>query len=87
VPPRIVDFEGENELGYWLLQGRVTDDKDPTGLMVYFGGVLAGQRAIVDRFGTFELIFQVGSGIVGYVDAYTVDRDGLRSETVVLRIV
>ena len=87
VPPRIVDFEGESQAGYWLLQGSVTDDKDPAGLTVYFGGLLAGRTAIVDRFGTFELIVALGSGIVGYVNAYTIDRDGLRSDTVLLRIV
>jgi hypothetical protein len=70
-----------------LLQGGVVDDKDPAGLTVYFGGLLAGRTAIVDRFGTFELIVALGSGIVGYVNAYTIDRDGLRSDTVLLRIV
>ncbi len=87
VPPRIVDFQGEGQSGYWLLQGSVTDDKDPAGLTVYFGGLLAGRTATVDRFGTFELIVALGSGIVGYVNAYTIDRDGLRSDTVLLRIV
>ncbi|MHB0956491.1 MAG: hypothetical protein ACYC0X_10205 [Pirellulaceae bacterium] len=87
LPPSIINFEGENQLGYWVFRGNVTDDKNPAGLKVYFGGLLAGRTTVVDQFSFFEILVSLGVGTVGYVTAYTIDGDGLKSNVVSYRIV
>ena len=86
LPPIIIEFDAVCQDGIWLFSGQVLDDKDVTGLTIYFGGVLAGRTATVNDEGFFELITMLDPEVSGYATAYTIDLDGLRSETVSLRV-
>jgi len=82
LPPLIIEFAADAEHDLWRFCGHVLDDKPVAGLTVYFGGLLEGLTAQVDRFGMFELFVTLGPHPDGTATAYTIDGDGLRSETV-----
>jgi hypothetical protein len=86
LPPVIMDFTGDFQGDVWRFSGTVLDDKSVTGLTVDFGGLLAGRTAQVDQFGMFEIFVLLGSHPVGTISAYTIDLDGLRSQTVNLTL-
>jgi hypothetical protein len=86
LPPIIIEFDAECQNGVWLFSGHVLDDKDVTGLTIHFGGVLAGQTATVNDEGSFELIITLDPGTSGFATAYTIDRDGLKSEIASVRV-
>ena len=71
VPPTIVDFTGTNDEYGWTFTGQVLDE-NPGGLVITFGGVLAGHQTTVEsQDGYFEYEVEIqGSGAV---TAYTVD--------------
>jgi len=82
MPPVITEFAAECQGDLWRFSGRVLDDKPVKGLTVYFGSLLQGHTAKVDRFGMFELIISLGSAPAGFVNVHTIDLDVLRSPTV-----
>jgi hypothetical protein len=86
LPPIIIEFDAACQNGVWLFSGRVLDDADVTGLTIHFGGVLAGRTATVNDEGCFELIITLGPGISGFATAYTIDRNGLKSEIESVRV-
>lgn len=86
LPPIIENFSASCQGEYWRFSGRVLDDKDVAGLTIRFGGLLNGCTATVDEDGFFEYIAVLGFNPVGSVSAYTIDLDGLRSETVSLLV-
>ncbi len=82
LPPLITEFAAECQGDLWRFSGRVLDDKPVKDLTVYFGSLLQGHTTSVDRFGMFEILISLGAAPVGFVNAHTIDLDGLRSETV-----
>ncbi len=82
MPPVITEFDGEYDAGVWAFSGMVLDDKAVIGLTIHFGGLLAGHTTTVDANGFFEYLVILPRNAVGSVNAYTIDRDGLRSELV-----
>jgi len=81
-PPKIFNFVGEEENGYWLFSGQVTDDQSVEGLTIEFGGLLEGQTAEVNSEGWFLITAYFGPDVQGVVSAMTADRDDLESNTV-----
>ncbi len=82
--PVISNFQMTNEAGnYWTISGTVTDDTNPTGYVVNFGGVLAGYgyTATVDSDGTFSVVEEIDNLQVGMATAQTTDPQGLVSNT------
>jgi hypothetical protein len=82
--PVIVGFNAQTEPPIWRFFGHVEDNTSVEGLTVYFGGLLRGRMAIVDPSGLFEIITSLGPNPLGYVSAYVIDGDGLRSELEVI---
>ena len=71
VPPTIVDFTGANGGAGWTFTGQVLDE-NPSGLVVAFGGLLAGHQTTVQSpDGYFQYIVEIQGP--GTVTAYTVD--------------
>ena len=75
-----VVYQGNN---IWMLSGTVTDDSDPTGDVVTFGGVLADSdyQATVQSDGTFSVAENIDDLQSGFATAQTVDAQGLDSNT------
>lgn len=86
LPPSIDDFAGSRDLDCWLFTGQVMDDQDVTGLVINFGGVLAGHTAVVNEDGFFRLIVELAPDVRGVATARTVDSDGLESNTATFQI-
>jgi hypothetical protein len=78
-PPVISQFVADELDGLWRITGRVTDDKSVAGLRVDFGGLLAGEHAIVNAEGFFSITVPFAPGTWGAVTAVTTDSDGLES--------
>jgi hypothetical protein len=77
--PTIVDFDASADLdGFWKFEGHVSDEA-PEGLIVTFGGLLAGYTATVDAYGYFYIMVQMQPGAQGEVTAQTTDWWGLDS--------
>ena len=86
LPPTIVDFNYSRELDCWSFTGQVLDDKEVTGLVINFGGILAGKTAVVNEDGYFRLIIELPPNTGGFATAHTVDTDGLDSNTPQIQI-
>ncbi len=80
-----VVYQGNN---IWMLSGTVTDDSDPTGDVVTFGGVLADSdyQATVQSDGTFSVNEQIDDLQIGVATAQTADPQGLESNTAMYRV-
>lgn len=71
VPPLIVDFAGTMGASEWTFDGQVIDE-NPVGLVITFGGLLAGHQTTVhDSDGYFQYTVQLQGP--GTVTAHTVD--------------
>jgi hypothetical protein len=88
VPPQLLDFQAINlSDGWWRLQGTVTDDEPPMGMVVRFGGDVyslpPGSVTPVFPDGgghRFQMDFQLHPADVGgAVTAQTTDLCGLDS--------
>jgi hypothetical protein len=84
-PPVISNFQVVSEDGndLWTISGTVTDDTNPTGYVVSFGGVLANYNftATVNPDGTFSVTEDLPDLQMGSATAMTVDAQGLDSNT------
>jgi hypothetical protein len=79
VAPQIVDFVAvRGPANAWTFNGRVIDEA-PAGLVVTFGGLLAGQTTTVQPNGTFSFGKVLAPGQSGLVTARTTDPIGLVS--------
>lgn len=52
--PVLVEFQFTEAEGYYQFSGYVIDDVDPTGLYVYFDGLLSGYACVVQQGGYFN---------------------------------
>jgi hypothetical protein len=81
-PPSINGF-GWTRDGSWLrVTGSVSDDEDPTGLTINFGGLLQGGGTAVLDGDYFIFEIQIGNTVEGSVTAQVTDRSGLTSALV-----
>ena len=83
IPPEILDFLAtETTPGMWTFTGRVIDDESVYGLLIDFGGILAGQSTMVRPDGTFELTILLDPNATGIATATVTDWDGITSHQV-----
>ncbi|MDX1947811.1 MAG: Ig-like domain-containing protein, partial [Pirellulaceae bacterium] len=85
-PPVISEFSVETIGGWIWFEGLVTDDDDPTGLLVQFGGCLGSFVATVESSDRFSLMKEYVVGTHGEFTAYVVDQHGNRSATITRQI-
>lgn len=57
--PVIHDFDYSYDNGVYTFVGTVTDDTDPFGLTINFGGLLDGKSAIVGEYGEFSFSIEL----------------------------
>ncbi|MEX2120708.1 MAG: hypothetical protein WD847_14035 [Pirellulales bacterium] len=77
--PTITYFNASADLdGFWKFEGHVSDEWRE-GLVVTFGGLLAGHTATVNASGYFYIMVQMQPGAQGEVTAQTTDWWGLDS--------
>jgi hypothetical protein len=65
----------------WRISGTVSDD-DPAGVVVHFGGILAGESANVNADGAFYLDVYLGPGDYGMYSALALNSEGYSSTIV-----
>ena len=83
VAPEIIAYIAtETTPGMWTFTGRVNDDEAVYGLIIDFGGILAGEQTMVREDGTFELTILLDPNASGIATATVTDYDGLTSEEV-----
>ncbi len=71
IPPNIEDFSVTWAASEWVFEGRVVDE-DAQGLVITFGGLLAGhQTTVTDAEGYFSYNVRISGP--GTVTAHTVD--------------
>lgn len=83
--PVISNYGDEHAGGWHRLYGLVTDDLDPTGLTVYFGGLMTGS-VLVGAADTFSMLFEISPSVHGTIGAYTMDIDGHLSNFAVFNV-
>lgn len=83
-PPQIVDFVAIAGHTYWSFSGVVIDES-PEGLVITFGGLLAGLTAAANALGEFDIQAPITQS--GTVTAQTVDQFGLVSNLAVEYVV
>jgi hypothetical protein len=66
----------------YTFQGTVIDE-NPDGMVITFGGILAGETALVQADGSFSITRIITPGTVGDVTAITTDDGGLVSNQAV----
>ena len=80
--PQIIEFTWVLESGVYQFTGEVTDDTDPTGYVITFGGLLDGYTTIVDDENLFEFSLEIDFGSGGEISALTIDVGSLSSQLV-----
>ena len=79
-PPVITDFTITHYPGdLWTFEGTV-DDENPSGVIVVFGGIIAGTEVPVTEEGTFSITIQLPHGTKGGVTAQAFDEELQASE-------
>lgn len=78
--PQIVDFVYIIEGNWCMLEGRVIDDVDPTGLTVTLDGLISA-LVEVNADDYFSYVFEIDPDTHGSIFATTVDIGGLVSNT------
>ena len=80
--PSILNFLGtELPTNTWKFTGSISDDVDPAGLIVTFGGVIpASTTTTVKANGTFEIIVVFSAPPIGIATAVITDGENLTSD-------
>lgn len=77
-PPVIHDFNWVFEDGFFTFTGSVTDDEDPAGLTIIFGGAISSS-CVVEANGSFQFVTTIDNPL-GEVTSQVQDRDLAWSE-------
>ena len=79
-PPPVIEGFLAVEVGpnVWAIQGQVADF-DPEAVEIYFGDLLEGCSVMAEPDGSFSFMFELPTGVSGYVTAVAVDALGLIS--------